>query len=164
MKKQNYLLMPVVASGVLGLFYKFKVDKSKLEICEKQNYLNHKYEQTLITYKKWIEAFQNNKTIADYLLENKYHKIAVYGFGRLGKQLYEELLISRIQVEYVIDRNRGIENKLDDGIGYYHPDDELPNVDLIIVTIPDEAKGIIDHLREKTECPIKSIDDLLFVI
>ena len=46
----------------------------------------------------------------------------------------------------------------------YNIDFEFPWVDLIIVTVPSEAKNIIDELRKKSKCYIKSIKDILFII
>lgn len=163
MKKRTKILLKFFFIYNYCFIKKIFEDKRKNEICEKKDYLIFKQERVLTTYEKWIRLYQNKRLLSDYLLENNYYEIAIYGLGRLGKQLYEELLVCGVSVAYVIDQNYGKENKSYKGTFCYRPEDKLPKVDLIIVTIPSEEKDIIAMLRKKVTYPIKSINDILFV-
>lgn len=143
---------------------KFKKDKKFLKMYENLKYLIYKQESVLKVYEKWVSAIQNKKEISDYLLTNNYCEIAIYGLGRLGKQLYEELIHSGINVSYIIDRDHSIENEYYKQVRCYHPEDKLPPVDMIIVTVPGEENEIATYLREKNAGSVKTMNDLLFVI
>ena len=54
----------------------------------------------------WLMAELQKKRIYDYLRCRKIKRIAVYGFGILGRLLYEYLLESDISVSCIIDRNK----------------------------------------------------------
>ncbi len=123
-----------------------------------------KQEEVIKTYEKWVYVLQNKNMISEYLMQNNYHKIAIYGLGRIGKQLYKELASSQLTVSYVIDQGYSITNKYYNQVPCYHPDDRLPNVDLIIVTVPSESEEIIKNLNKKVSCSVKSINEVLFVI
>ncbi len=162
MKKKS--LMEILAGGTVLIAYKFYSDRKYLRERKKQNEQIAKREAVLCTYEQWIGAFQNKQYIPEYLYKNDYHKVAVYGLGRLGKQLYKELAVSDIEVVYTIDLAYGGDGRFYNQIPCFHPDDDLPETDLIIVTIPGEAREIIPRLRGKVTCQVKSINELLFVL
>lgn len=125
-----------------------------------KNRMIHKQDEMLKTYEKWMNKIQEKRSLASYFATNHYDTIAIYGMGRIGKQLYRELLTSDIQVEYGIDRSVTYYDR----IPCYSPCDRLPDVDLIIVTVPDEANDIIEDLKKKVSCPIQTINDILFMV
>lgn len=129
------------------------------------NNLIIRQEEVLRTYEKWMNTIQDNHMISEYLFENHYYNIAIYGLGRIGKQLYKEMISSRVEVSYIIDQKyNSIVNQYYNQAPCYHPNDKLPITDLIIVTIPSEAGEIITDLKKKVVCPVKSINDILFVL
>lgn len=68
---------------------------------------------------------RNSKKISDYLYNKSIRRIAIYGMGILGRQLYEELKISDIEVCFVIDK-REIEEI---AIPVFKPEENFPVVD-----------------------------------
>ncbi len=128
------------------------------------NILTYKQEEVLKVYERWMYLLLNKKTISEYLLNNYFVNIAIYGMGRIGKHLFNEFEKSNICVKYVIDQNMSKYKKYYNNVPVYNIDFEFPWVDLIIVTVPSEAKNIIDELRKKSKCYIKSINDILFII
>lgn len=138
--------------------------KERSSIYETKNSLIVKQEEVLRVYEKWMDVFQKGKLISRYFFDNGFHKVAIYGLGRLGKQLYDEMIISEIDVVYVIDNVYGLTNKFYGRTPCVHPESELPEADLIIITIPGEKKQIHAQLCKKVSCPVKSMEDILFVI
>lgn len=125
-----------------------------------QKALLRKQEEMLRTYEAWMNKTRKKKTLDFFFHTNNYRTAAIYGLGRVGRQLYKELLRSDIQVLYGIDRKV----KCYDGLRCYEPDEDLPEVDLIIIAVPDEAQDIAEELRKNVSCPVWSINDLLFVL
>ncbi len=138
--------------NLLKVYYKKKMTEKELIIL-KQN-------ENLAIYEKWINKAQKEKTINSYLIENGYYNIAIYGLGRLGKQLYRELSKSNVKIVYGIDCAISQYDK----IKCYNPNESLENVDLIIVTVSIATDEIIAKLEKKVSCPIISIHDILFMI
>lgn len=134
--------------------------RKKNERIQAQKVLLRKQEEMLRTYEAWMNKARGKKTLDFFFHTNNFRTAAIYGLGRVGKQVYKELLRLDIQVLYGIDRKV----KCYDGLRCYEPDEALPEVDLIIIAVPDEAQDIAEGLREKVSCPVWSINDLLFVL
>ena len=166
MKKIKYKkhLEGVVILIITYIIIKIRKDKKILKTYEKQKQLIHKQESVLRVYESWMNALQNKKSISGYLMTHNYRHIAIYGLGRLGKHLYEELMNSGINVSYVIDRNYSVINKYYKQVYCYNPEDKLPSVDMIIVTVPGEEKEIVASLKKKNAGSVKTMNDLLFVL
>ena len=110
-------------------------------------------------YAKWIARKQkDNNGISEYLLQNGYHTVAVYGLGQIGKMLIRELSGTEIEVKYAIDRNA---EKILSDITVYSLEDKFETVDLIIVTIPNGFHRIKETLRNRTSIEIRSIEDII---
>ena len=107
---------------------------------------------------QWIEAAQNEQFMAEWLRQNKYTTVGIYGMSLIGERLYVELMDRGIQVAYGIDR---LSRDYLDGIKVYKPDAELPQVDAIIVTAVSEYKEIEEQLEKKVKCPVLSFRDIL---
>ncbi len=90
-----------------------------------------------------------------------YKNIAVYGVGYLGKHLIKELNWSGVNIDYIIDRN--IE-EVEENITIYRPDDILPSVDAVVVTAIADFDEIVDRLNLVVNCPILSLEDIIFNI
>ena len=110
---------------------------------------------------QWISLKNQGHSLEEYFTKNGYKNIAIYGMGELGNRLAEELEGSSITAVYGIDKNA--EN-------VYSPielkgiDDELPPVDVIVVTpffIYDEVEEL---LMDRVDYPVVSIEDVVFTI
>lgn len=74
-----------------------------------------------------------------------------------GERLVEELGASDITVDYVIDQNVSSND-----CKTYKMNEELPCVDAIIVTAITYFDEIESALSEKVDCPIISLEDIIY--
>lgn len=137
--------------------------KRKIEIKQKDGDI-YKRESALNTYERWIYSMINGDKISNYLMSNDYRRVAIYGMGRLGKQLFEEFDKTSISIEYIIDQKMAEHIRKYESVPCFTMSEKLPFAELIIVTVPSEEKDIITQLRKKTKGQIKSINDILFVM
>lgn len=87
-----------------------------------------------------------------------YKKIAIYGAGYLGCQLYREFQDSPIHVEYMIDNYRR-ESGLPIPVC---PLQDLPKpVDAILISVLHEGKKIEEDVRIQTGVDTKLLEDLI---
>ncbi len=89
--------------GAFGAIYK-KIQPLQTETADTENGATHQrlncYYDIMTT---WMEHKQNNLLIGDYLLTHSYKKISIYGHGKIGILLYQELQKSGIDVVCFID-------------------------------------------------------------
>lgn len=111
--------------------------------------------------KQWFSLKRQGKTVRAYFEQNGYRRIAIYGMSVLGKYLLEELAGSAVQVIYGIDKRA---EKLTAGIPILTPEDILPETDVIVVTAVYFFGEIDVLLRQKTGCPVISLEDILYTI
>ncbi len=118
-----------------------------------------KYQRLFQMMNQWVRVKQEGKNVAEYLARKGYKKIAVYGMGCAGETLFHELLSQDIEIAYFIDRNA---ENLHSDIPVVAPDNITETVDSVIVTaitFYDEIKAV---LRDKTESPIVSLEEIVF--
>ena len=156
MKKIAAVSLGVISGIVTGGISAFQVGRVKIA---KYKELDRKNNIILSLYNKWMYARNEGKTIADYLKENNYKTVAIYGMHYLGENLLEELIANDIEVLYAIDRNA---DKISAEVSLYRPEDELPGVDAIIVTAFYYFDEIQSHLQGHVHCPVLSIEDLIY--
>jgi len=96
-------------------------------------------------------------TTGAFLRSRNIGKVAIYGMGKLGKWLIRVMQKVGIDVAYAIDKRAG---DIECYFPVFFPDDELPNVDAIIVSVYSEYTAIAPMLWEKTSTPIISIVNL----
>lgn len=107
----------------------------------------------------WLKLKEDKKDIAKFLEKMGYDNIAIYGIGYLGKHLVDELNKSELNLNYIIDKKI---DRIEENIKIYKPNDILPKVDIIIVTAITEFDKIFDELEKKMECPVVSLEDIIF--
>lgn len=117
-----------------------------------------KFEDYFAITNKWLKNRNQNKSVSAYFEKNHFQKIAIYGMGEMGKRLYEELQLDGVDVEFVMDRRA---QRLDPHLKVCSIDDEIPSVDVIVITPTFDYEAIEQALREKTECKIVSIKDVV---
>lgn len=104
---------------------------------------------------------------SDKALENAFeiiqcNKIAVYGYGRLGQILVKKLKNTKIDVGYIIDRNKKLRVP---GYIVFHPNDKLPIVDAIVITNVYDFDSISDELLKTTKSiNILSLADIMCML
>lgn len=110
---------------------------------------------------QWIKVKQEGKCLATYFEENGYKKIAIYGMSYAGERLMDELKDSDIIISYGIDRNA---DYLYADIDIVSIDEDLDQVDAVVVTAITFFDEIQEKLSEKIDCPIISLEDILYEI
>lgn len=128
---------------------------------KRQKELADKHLALYLMMNQWVKVKQENKSIADYLEKNGYREIAIYGMNYVGETLLNELAGSGVKVKYAIDRNA--ENIYTD-VDIVVPDVSIEKVDAIIVTPITFFDEIEEMLLEKTDCPILSMEDILYEV
>ena len=93
--------------------------------------------------------------------KNKYEKIAIYGLSYAGETLLSELQDSSIQIAYGIDQNA---DSIYSDINVYSLEDSLEPVDVVVVTAITFFNEIEKKLSGKIDCPIISLEDILYEI
>lgn len=93
---------------------------------------------------KWLEIRQSGHDLSEYFRNNHIHSIAIYGMGRLGCRLYDELEDSDIQIKYLMDRNP---KGLDSVFEFSSLDEKKTDIDAVVVTVLSSEEDIISEIR-----------------
>ncbi|MCI9658890.1 MAG: hypothetical protein HFI14_09780 [Lachnospiraceae bacterium] len=107
---------------------------------------------------QWIGLKQDNQQIETYFRKNNYQRIAVYGMGFVGMRLIKELRNTNLNIIYGIDQNAA---NISSDLKLLTLEDELPEVDVIIVTVLGSFQEIYDKLSTKIKCDIVAIEDII---
>lgn len=108
---------------------------------------------------QWLQLRQEGKSLVEYFKRNNYKTAAVYGMKELGQRLCNELKGSGVTVVYAIDKNA---DSIYADMDIVTPDEELVPVDVIVVTAITYFDEIEEELAEKVDCPIISLEDILY--
>lgn len=158
MKKGVIAVLSTLAGAAAGAGAVGK--KTSGEIRKQKGYAD-KHLALYLMMNQWVKVKQENKSLADYLERNGYKEIAIYGMNYAGETLLSELAGSGVKVKYGIDQKAN-EKYLD--IDVVSPDDDLPDVDAVIVTAITFFDEIEEKLLEKLDCPILSLEDILYEV
>jgi len=134
-----------------------KVKKYK-KILDNEIETRNKYYELFYAILEWLEKKIDGEKLGSKIFNSGYRRVAVYGMGRLGRCLVDELSMSEVRVLYGIDI-RGKELYYD--IPIFMPSEELGNVDAVIVTVSGSIEQIKKILRKKMDCPILSLGDII---
>lgn len=129
-------------------------------ILKKQN-MSDKHLALYLMMNQWVKVKQEGKSLKTYFEKYGYKKIAIYGMSYAGETLCRELKDSDVEIAYGIDQNaewmsRDIEMK--------RPQDDLTDVDAIIVTVVYYFDEIEKNLKQKVNCPILSLGDIVYEV
>ena len=153
-----FMLILYIAGFCMGCSWIFK---RKYEYEKSLCYRVDKLRRIIGVLDYWLELKEYEKDISYYFNQKNNKNIAVYGVGYLGKHLIKELNWSGVNIDYIIDRN--IE-EVEENITIYRPDDILPSVDAVVVTAIADFDEIVDRLNLVVNCPILSLEDIIFNI
>jgi len=160
MKKGTGIIMSIV-SGVAGAAIGAEVvNRSMTQEVEYYKKRVDKFKAYFDVTNAWIRLKNEGNAIAEYFERNGWKHIAIYGIGELGNRLLEELKDSNIEVAYAIDQKADIYSD----IKVLEVSDNLPAVDVIVVTPIFAYEEVEETLMEVTDCPIVSIEDVIFGI
>lgn len=128
-----------------------------LEKIRSQRRLIEKDHKIMEAMYKWLRLANGGWSPDEYFIRHHCHNVAIYGFGMLGKILYEELLRKQIAVSYIIDQNEEIEE-----VNVISWEDEWNPVDCIVITPFHAYKKIKDRIkREKGDYKTVSLENIL---
>lgn len=118
-----------------------------------------KYKSFLEIFDKWLYLKRSNSfSIVDFLKEKGIESVAIYGFGLIGKQLYNELIDDNVNVVYGIDRYVG---QYGNDLTIYRPeDDQWAETDAIIVTAYEEEK-VYEYIKPKTNAIVLRFSEIM---
>ena len=140
------------AGGMAGATSGAKETRTKSEALRKMQVL-------YLAFDRWMQMRQDGRTLAEYFEKQNYKTVAIYGMKELGERLVDELKNTDISVRYAIDRNA---DSLYADVDLYTPDDELEPVDVVVVTAIYYFDEIEEAMRDKVDCPIISLEDILY--
>lgn len=144
-----------VGAAVGGIAVRVRAAKKMEEIWKAEAKLHTLY----MAFDLWLQIRQEGKTLAEYFKRNEYRTVAVYGMKELGQRLCDELKGTDVTVSYAIDKNAG---NIYADVDVVTPDEELAPVDAIVVTAITYFDEIAENLEAKVECPIISLEDILY--
>ena len=128
---------------------------------KKEKKLADKHLELFLTMNQWVKVKQIGKDLSSYFEREGYREIAIYGMHYAGETLVEELMGSDIIIKYAIDQKM---REVLSGVHIVTPDSDLREVDAIVVT-PISAFGEIKQtLEKKVDCPIISLEDVLYLV
>lgn len=144
-----------------------------LQVIKNNNFFKKEYEELLVAtlankikkhtcYAEIETKFRqleqgNGVRLKDYLRREKIEKVAIYGYGILGKRLSKVLKAIDIEIMYAIDKKE----MPDSDIIIKNSFDNLEQVDLIIVSPVMEYASIKNELKKYVKYPIISLYELL---
>lgn len=122
--------------------------------------INERYKGYWRILNQWLILKEKGVRLDKYLIERGIRTAAIYGLGMLGKHLIEELNHSSIVLKYGIDRRT---DGINLNIPVYSLKDDLPEVDIIIVTATYDYENIRKTLQEKVNYPMVSLTELVAI-
>lgn len=137
------------------LKFKYSEEVKKLFVQERKERFQYKF------MNQWLFLKQRGVDFGSFFIRQNIYSIAIYGAHYMGERLYDELKGSQVNVKYVIDRNA---DKKEWEIPAVHPEDELETVDAVVITPIFDFLEIKAMLSEKMNCPMISIEEVLFCL
>lgn len=159
---KNSNLFKKEEESILEKYQKYFTDKEKDFRKRKVNdkaYMAVKYHFLFQLMSNWMALKQQKISIGEFLIARGYQSIAIYGMSHMGLRLIDELKESGPAISYVIDKN--MDNLYID-IKKVLVSEKLEKVDVVIVTAISHFYEIKEMLREKLDCPVISLEDLLY--
>lgn len=162
MKKGMISILSGVAGSLVGLAVGAgAAAKITGESERKIKGLAEKHLSLFLMMNQWVKVKQEGKNLSVYFDKNNYKKIAVYGMSYAGETLIEELRGTNIEIAYAIDKNA---NSIYSDINVVTMEDNLEDVDAIVVTAITAFDEIEERLQSKVDCPVISLEDILYEV
>lgn len=158
MKKSIISVLSALSGAVLGAGIAVKMEGDKLYEAEK---MSEKHFTLFQMMNQWVKVKQEGKNVSSYFEKKGYKKIAIYGMSYAGETLMDELKDSSITVMYGIDQDA---ERIYTDVDVISVDDELEAVDAIVVTAITFFDEIKETLSMKMNCPVLSLEDILYEI
>ena len=151
------ILSAVIGAGIgAGTVRKISFEKENKILA-----MSDKHLALFLMMNQWVKVKQEGKNLAEYFNKEGYKNIAVYGMSYAGETLVEELKNTDIQVAYGIDKGA---DSIYSEVDILSPDEKLPKVDTVVVTAITFFDEIEEMLSKKFDCPIISLEDILYEV
>lgn len=137
------------------------VGKVTGEALDKAKSMSDKHLALFLMMNQWVKVKQEGKNLSEYFEKNGYKKIAIYGMSYAGETLIDELKDSNITVAYAIDKNA---DSIYADVDVISIENNLKSVDAIVVTAITFFDEIEEKLSAKIDCPIISLEDILYEV
>lgn len=158
MRKEIISVLSALTGAVVGASIVAKIERQSVE---KWKGFSEKHLALYLLMNQWVKVKQENRSIAEYLEKNGYFQIAIYGMNYVGETLLAELEHTNIKVKYAIDKNAG---NIYSNVDILAPEDKFDTVDAVLVTPITFFDEIESMLSEKLDCPILSMEDILYEV
>ncbi len=158
MKKGVISVLSMLTGVAAGAGTVGKIQGDKLA---KSRSMSAKHMALFLMMNQWVKVKQEGKNLSDYFEKNGYKKIAVYGMSYAGETLIDELRNTGIEVVYGIDQKA---DSIYADVDVVSMEDSLEAVDAVIVTAITFFDEIETKLSEKLDCPIISLEDVLYEV
>ncbi len=137
------------------------VGKVLTQEAEKAKAMSGKHLDLFLMMNQWVKVKQQGKNLSEYFEKNGYQKIAIYGMSYAGETLTDELKGTKTEVAYGIDKNA---DSIYSDLNIVSMDSELAEVDAIVVTAISSFGEIEENLSKKVDCPVISLEDILYEV
>lgn len=155
-------MIKIIISGIFGFLGGFfAAYKLVLKSSNKWKEMSNKHLAIMLLFNQWMIAKKSGGSIAEYLENQGYQRVIIYGMSYVGQRLLEELTDSEIEIVAAMDKNADI---LNSAVPILAPQDEVPNTDCIIVTAIYHYSEIKEMLSYRVQCPILSLESVLYEI
>ena len=158
MKKGVISILSAAVGTAIGAGTVGKVQNEKLR---KMEQASGKHLALFLMMNQWVKIKQEGKNLSEYFQKNKFNKIAIYGMSYAGETLIDELRGSDITVAYGIDRNA---STLYSDVDIISIEEVSEEVDAVVVTAITFFDEIEEMLSDKVNCPIISLEDILYEV
>lgn len=158
MKKGIVGITSALAGAALGAIGTSKIMGNS--VTEWKN-MSDKHLALFLLMNQWVKVKQEGKNLAEYFEREGYHEIAIYGMSYAGETFADEIQGSDVKIKYGIDKKADTIYAEFDVIS---PDEELEEVDAIVVTSITFFDEIEELLSKKVDCPIISLEDILYEV
>lgn len=139
------------------------INDNAYSVSEKKECLTSEREERYKEYwqvlDKWLKFELAGHSIAQYLRDRSFETVAIYGLGMLGTSLVMELEKNGVVIQYGIDQDAYKERQFDFSV--YTLEDELPEVQVIIVTTTHIFAQVKGKLIEKSDAEIISLKSIV---
>ncbi|MDE7331782.1 MAG: hypothetical protein K2O16_05995 [Lachnospiraceae bacterium] len=158
MKKGMISVLSAVVGAAIGAG---TVGKTVAGGMDKTKSMSDKHLALFLMMNQWVKVKQEGKNLAEYFKGNSYKKIAIYGMSYAGETLVDELRGTEVKVVYGIDKNA---DTIYSDVDVLSMEDDLAEVDAVVVTAITFFDEIKEKLLKKLDCPILSLEDILYEI
>ncbi|MEZ3518140.1 MAG: hypothetical protein K1W37_23675 [Lachnospiraceae bacterium] len=158
MKKGMISVVSMLVGAAAGAGAIGKMEGDRLN---KTQSMSDKHLALFLMMNQWVKVKQEGKNLSEYFERNGYKRIAVYGMSYAGETLIDELKGSKIEIAYGIDQRA---SSIYADVDIVSAEDTLKDVDAVVVTAISFFDEIEEKISLKLDCPIISLEDVLYDI